>query len=150
MEKLWAVIAMAFAITQAHAQKMNAKDVPVNVKSSLEKNYAIKNADWDNEGLNYEASFEQKGKETSVVFDHAGFILEIEIEIKKNELPGAVLETLKKDYADFELEEAAKIESKGVITYETEIEKGEQTFDLIFDALGKVIRKESKENDEKD
>lgn len=127
---------------QVDAQKMNAKDVPVNVKSSLQKNYAVKDADWDKEGVNYEASFEQKGTEISVVFDGIGSILETEREIKKSELPGAILDALKKDYADFELEEAARIETKGVITYETEVEKGKMSLELIFDTNGKLMKKE--------
>ena len=150
MKTIIAVFAMGIAITQANAQKMNAKDVPVNVKNSLEKNYAIKDADWDKEGENFEASFEQKGTAISVVFDGAGSILETEREIKKNELPIAILNVLKKDYADFEIEEAARIETKGVITYETEVEKGKQTFDLIFDTNGKLIKKLSKEDEKRD
>ena len=142
MKTLLVVIGMGLLTMQVDAQKMNAKDVPVNVKSSLQKNYAIKDADWDKEGANYEASFEQKGTEISVVFDGIGSILETEREIKKSELPGAILDALKKDYADFELEEAARIETKGVITYETEVEKGKMSLELIFDTNGKLMKKE--------
>jgi hypothetical protein len=142
MKTLLVVIGMGLLTMQVDAQKMNAKDVPVNVKSSLQKNYAVKDADWDKEGVNYEASFEQKGTEISVVFDGIGSILETEREIKKSELPGAILDALKKDYADFELEEAARIETKGVITYETEVEKGKMSLELIFDTNGKLMKKE--------
>jgi hypothetical protein len=57
---------------------------------------------------------------------------------------------LKKDYAAFEIEETAKIESKGEIAYEVEVEKGKETFDLIFDVNGKLLKKLSKEDEEKD
>ncbi len=142
MKAMIMVFGLGLAITQVNAQKVNARDVPANVKSSLEKNYSVKDADWDKEGTNYEASFEQNGIETSVVFDGAGSILETEREIKKNELPTAILDVLKKDYADFEIEEAARIETKGVITYETEVEKGRMSLDLIFEASGKLIKKD--------
>lgn len=145
MKTLLVVLGMGLSIAHANAQKVNVKDVPLSIKHSLQQNYGIKDADWDKEGSNYEASFEQKGKKVSVVFDAIGSILETEREIGKDELPVAVIDVLKKDYPDFELEESAKIDSKGVITYEAEVEKGEQTFDLIFNAQGKLIKKEVKE-----
>ncbi len=150
MKTIIVVLGMGLAITHVNAQKMNAKDVPVNIKSSLEKSYGVKDADWDKEGTNYEASFEQKGTEVSVVFDGVGSILETERQIKKNELPTAIHDILKKDYAAYEIEETAKIESKGEVTYEVEVEMGRQTFDLIFDANGKLLKKLSKEDEEKD
>ncbi|MBA4058427.1 MAG: hypothetical protein C0490_27155 [Marivirga sp.] len=77
----------------------------------------------------------------SVVFDGIGSILETEQEIKKSDLPAAIHNVLKKDYAEFELEEVARIETKGVITYETEIEKGKTSLELSFDVNGKLIKK---------
>lgn len=150
MKAIIIVFGLGLAITQVNAQKMNAKDVPASVKSSLEKNYAVKDADWDKEGANYEASFEQKGTEISVVFDGAGSILETEREIKKSELPTPILDVLKKDYSDFEVEEAARIEAKGSITYEAEVEKGKMSLDLIFDANGKLLKKEITEKENED
>lgn len=150
MKALLIVFGLSLAITQVNAQKMNVRDVPGNIKSSLEKNYSVKDAVWDKEGENYEASFKQKGTEVSVVFDAAGSILETERGIKESELPAAILEVLKKDYADFKVEEAARIEAKGVITYEAEVEKGKMTLDLIFDAKGKLLKKEIKEEEEGD
>jgi hypothetical protein len=84
------------------------------------------------------------------VLDGIGSILETEREIKKSELPSAIHDLLKKDYAAFEIEETAKIESKGEITYEVEVEKGKQAFDLIFDVNGKLLKKLSKEDEEKE
>lgn len=150
MKTIIVALAIVLAVTQGNAQKINTKDVPVNIKSSLEKNYAVKDVDWSKEGANYEASFEQKGTEISVVLDGIGSILETEREIKKSELPSAIHDLLKKDYATFEIEETAKIESKGEIKYEVEVEKGKQTFDLIFDVNGKLLKKLSKEDEEKD
>lgn len=120
-----------------------------DVKISLERAYAVRGVDWDKEGENYEASFAQKGKEISVVFDGIGSILETEREIKKSELPTAILDVLKRDYSDFELEEAAQIESKGVITYETEVEKGKMSLELVFDERAKLIKKEIFDKDGK-
>lgn len=133
---------------QSDAQKINESDVPANVKNALANSFGIKSAKWDKENENFEANFKEKGKETSVVFDATGVILETEVEINKSGLPTAVLEILKKDYADAKIEEVAKIDAKGIITYEVEVAIGEDTFDLIFDTHGKLIKKEKKEDDD--
>lgn len=145
MKTLLAVLGLGLAVTQANAQKPGAGDVPELLRNSLERNFGIRDADWDKEGENYEANFEERGKEMSVLFDPAGSVLETEREIGKGELPKAVITVLRHDYPDFQLEESAVIEANGVITYETEVENAEQTFDLIFDADGKLIKKEMKE-----
>ena len=142
---------LAFGLTTSlQAQKMNSEDVPGTVKAGLQKAYSGKDVKWDKEGDNFEASFKQKGKETSIVLDASGKTLETEVEINKRELPVSILDVLKKDYQGYEIEEAAKIDSNGVITYETEVEKDEKTFDLIFDGQGKLLKKESKEGEEKE
>ena len=150
MKTLVMVVCIGLAACQADAQKINEKDVPAIVKNSLTKSFGEQSAKWDKEGENFEASFKAKGKETSVVFDAAGSILETEVEIKKSELPASVSEILKKDFANAKIEEVAKIDTKGVTTYEVEVEIGEDSFDLIFDAQGKLIKKEKKEDDEEE
>lgn len=144
------VLCIGLTACQADGQKMDEKDIPVNVKNALTKSYGVKSAKWDKEDENYEANFKAKGKETSVVFDASGAILETEVEIKKSELPASVLATIKTDFADYKIEEVAKIDTKGVTTYEVEVEKGEESFDLIFDTQGKLLKKEKKEDEDGD
>lgn len=141
------VIAMTF-VHAGYAQDVKEKDVPVAVKNSLVKNFSTNRADWNKEGANYEASFKEKGNEMSVVFDSSGNIVETEKEINQNELPMAVQNVLKNDYKDFALEEIAVIDSKGKVTFETELEKGKESFEIIFDADGKVISKTEKKDEE--
>lgn len=145
MKTLLMVLGLGLALTHANAQSVSVGEIPSLVQKSLQKNYGIKDADWDREGANFEANFEDKGKDVSVLFDAAGSVLETEREIARGELPKAVINALRVDYPDFKLEESAKIEANGVITYETEVERAEQTFDLIFDAQGKLINKVAKE-----
>ncbi|QOI96506.1 MAG: PepSY-like domain-containing protein [Flammeovirgaceae bacterium] len=150
MKKTMIASLLVFLAVHAHAQKLDSKDVPAGAKNNLAKKYSGKNANWEKEDDKYEASFKQKGEEVSVLFDAAGNILETETEINKKDLPSAILATLKKDYSEYEIEEAAKIDANGAITYEVEVEIGEQTFDLIFDVEGKLLKKELKQQEDKD
>ena len=143
------IVAVGLCLIAGHlaAQKIDPKDVPASAKANLEKSLHVKDAKWENEDNNYEATFRRNGKEMSAVFDQAGVLLETEEEITKSELPTAVQDALKKDFVNFKLEEVAKIAAKGVITYEAEVEKGKENFELIFEGNGKLLKKEKKKED---
>lgn len=147
MKTLLVVLGLSLTMCQAEAQKVKSKDVPAEVKNTLQKSYAVTDADWDKEDGSFEANFELKGKEMSVLIDGKGNILEVETEIAKNDLPAAVLKSLESNYKDFQIEEMAQIEANGKATYEVEVEKGKQSFDLIFDFNGVLIEKLSKETE---
>ena len=135
------VASIALSSCQINAQKMNEGDVPEVLKNALHQKFKTKDVDWDKEGENYEASFEQKGKDVSVLFSADGSVLEVEREIKKKELPAAVLVALTRDFNGFDLKEVAVIEANGQITYEAEVKKWKESFDLIFDGQGNLKKK---------
>jgi len=90
------------------------------------------------------------GEEVSANFEKNGKWLETETEINVSALPAEVQSTLKKDFAGFKVEEASKIESvKNGNCYEAEIEKGEESFDILFSTDGKVLSKTKLEEKEK-
>ncbi|MGC3948671.1 MAG: PepSY-like domain-containing protein [Chryseolinea sp.] len=124
------------------AQDIHSDEVPTPVKAAIAKIYTGKGITWSKEELGYEATFKQDHKETSLVVDASGNVLETETEIEKADLPASILESIKGEYSAYRLEEVAKIvTSSGVVTYETEVEKGKDTFELIFDHTGKLLSK---------
>lgn len=150
MKKVMILAFVAFGVCPAIAQKIKEKDVPQIVKSAFMKAYPnAKGVKWDKEDAGFEASFDQNKNEMSVVLDKIGVVKEVETGIAKDKLPKAVLDVLKKDFADHDIEETAMIVADGVTTYEVEVEKGKKSSDLIFDSTGKLLKKIDKE-DEKD
>ncbi len=131
-----------FGTLTACAQKMKEADVPANVKAAFSKQYPnTKAGSWEKENGNYEAEFDMNKTEMSVLIDPSGNITETETEIKVSELSTAITDYCAKNYAGKKIAEASKIvDSKGVITYEAEINKT----DVLFTADGKFI-KESKD-----
>jgi len=130
-----------------HAQTVSEESVPEIVRSGLPKSYAAKGVKWSKEEANYEATFKKDGKEISLVIDPSGKTIETETEIKTAELPAAVATSIKRDYAGYSIEEAAKIvAANGEVTYEAEVEKGKQTFELILAADGSILSKETKDD----
>jgi len=132
------IAASVLVTTLAHAQKIQEKEVPAEVKSSFTKHFAgAKEAKWEKEKGNYEAEFDLNKTEQSALFDATGTLLETEVEIELNQLPAGVLDYVKTRYANQSVKEAAKItDTKGTVTYEAEI-KG---MDLIFDSTGKFMK----------
>ena len=133
------------------AQKIATDKVPTVVTSAFKAKFpnATKTS-WEMENANeYEAGFKQNGDEVSANFDNTGKWLETETEIKISALPVAVQNALSKDFAGFKIEEASKIESvNDGNCFEAEIEKGEETFDVLFTADGKMLSKTKIENEE--
>lgn len=128
----------ACSSAQKSEKKQKDSQIPVTVRDAFKKNYPnISDADWEKEGLNYEASFENNETETSVVLDASGRILETETEIEAATLPKAILDYLETNYKGQKVKEAAKIVlSDGTINYEAEINKK----DLVFDSNGSFIK----------
>lgn len=164
MKTIIACLALALFTLEGNAQKLKDTDVPAAVKEGFRKHFPdVKKAEWEKEGANYEAEFEMsrvamdnpKAKkeevEKSAVFSASGELLETEEEINVSALPASITEYITKNYAGYKVEEAAKItDNKGAVTYEAEVEKGKEEFDLLFDANGGFLKKEvEKENDGK-
>ena len=138
MKKTVATMVVMLFATLTFAQKMQKKNVPANVKSTILKKYPTAKAiKWDKEGEKYEASFNLNKIANSVLMDAQGTILESEVEINLTQLPKGVLDYVKTNYTGKQTKGGAKItDAKGTVTYEVEI-KG---MDLIFDSNGKFIK----------
>ena len=138
MKNLALMTVVTLLSTYSFGQKLQEKDVPVNVKTAFKKNFPNQKVEkWEKEGSNFEASFEVKEQDNSALFDAKGNLLEKEVEIKTSELPKQVKEYVIKNYKGQTIKEAAKITNdKGQVFYEAEI-KG---IDLLFENNGKFIK----------
>lgn len=119
-------------------KKLKSADVPATVQGAFKEQYpSITDIDWEKEGDNYEAEFENDKIETSVVINTTGEILETETEMAPSALPESVLSYLETNYKGKKIKEAGKIVlSDGTINYEVEMNNK----DLIFDSNGKFIK----------
>lgn len=137
----------------ACAQKISADKVPATVTSAFKAKFpTATKTSWEMEKTNeYEAGFKLNGSEMSANFDNSGKWLETETEIKVSALPASVQSALSKDFAGFKINEASKIESaKNGNCFEAEIEKGEETFDVLFSADGNMLSKTKMEKEKGD
>ncbi len=144
---------LMFLNITASAQKVSASKVPASVLTAFKTKFpTVSKVEWEIENTKeYEAGFKMNGVETSANFDESGKWLETETEIKISELPSAVQESLKNEFVGYKINEASKLMlvDKGNC-YEAEVEKGEDTFDILFSPDGKVISKTKTEEEKKD
>jgi hypothetical protein len=125
------------------AQSLKTKDVPGIVKEKFNSSFTkAVHVQWTKEKSNFEASFKTGDKQMSVNFDEKGNIVETETGIKLSELPIVVRESVAKDYSKYKIRETAKIETKGITTYEVEVKRGKDKMDLIYDEHGVLKSKE--------
>ncbi|MCP9234729.1 PepSY-like domain-containing protein [Lewinella sp. JB7] len=136
MHKLLILSLSLFAFLACTPRQAVAQD---SVPAAVEQRFAslhptAKKVAWETEANGYEAEYKLNGKEYSDTYSTSGELLETEQEIKKSQLPATVLATLKRDFAGYEIEEAARITySDGRTVYETELEgEDEMAFDALF------------------
>lgn len=136
-------IALCLGFTIANAQDVKEAEVPANVKKGFSTKYPGSKVDqWEKEGTEYEAEFHLNKVESSAVFSAEGNFKELEQEIKTTVLPKAATDYCTKNYVGYKLSEAAKItDAAGKVTFEAEMEKGKEHFDVIFDDKGNFIKK---------
>ena len=107
------------------------------------------------EKKDFEITFKEKGIEMSANFDATGKWLETETEMKASDLPKEVTASVAKNFTGYKISEIAKVETpdKG-LTYEMDLKKGKDGYEVQFSPKGDILKKEvvkkEKKEDEKD
>lgn len=128
------------------------QSVPEKVKSAFAGKFPnASSVKWDKENdKEWEAEFKMEGREYSANFTVDGNWKETEYEIKKSEIPQAVKDAVAKDYSGYDIEDVEKTETPEYEAYELELEKGEETVEVIFSSDGKMIKKKVKHEEEEE
>ncbi len=118
------------------------------INAFQEKYPGAQSVRWEKAGESFEATYTVEGVEFDSEFDINGKWLNTEKAILLSEIPTAVQQSLKTNYAGFVAKEAESVESAehGNI-FEINIVKGKESIDVIFDKSGKVISVSEGEND---
>lgn len=153
MKKLPMILVLSLTIsTVACAQKKS--EVPQKVLSAFNAKFpSAKKVSWDMEEADeWEAEFKMNGKEYSANFSLDGMWKETEYEIKKSEIPANIKALLDQNFTDYDIEGAEIAETASGKSYEFEIEVGEEEFEVVIDANGKLTKKKEadEEGDEDD
>ena len=150
MKKIILGLGLVFMATTAFACSDMGKDkVPKVVKDAFSKKFpTAKKVHWDKESdKEWEAEFKMNKMEYSANFLADGTWKETEHEIDKNDIPQAVMNTLSNSFSGYGIEESEISETKDGTVYEFEIEKGEREMEVAIDSNGKIVKKESSDEE---
>lgn len=144
------ILGMIIVFSQVHAQ--TSANVPEKVKTAFaEKFPGAKDVIWDKEDdAEWEAEFSLNDKEYSANFSVDGTWKETEYEISESELPAAVKERLKNDFADCDIEEIEISETADGKTYEFALEKDETDIEVAILPNGEVVKNEMMNDEDGD
>ena len=137
------ILAVAlFATSVAMAQDLNPADVPVNLIDAFNKEYSgATDVEWEKELDHYKVEFDLKRQDYEVWYNASGKVLKKEIEIAEAELPQAIRDAIKSQYAGYRVDDVEMIWQNNTTTYEVELEKGQAEIHIIFDKNAKVLSK---------
>jgi len=143
MKKLILIASGLCLMNAAKAQDLKETEVPELIKQSFLKIYPNTKVDgWEKEGTDYEVEFHLNNVESSALFNVHGNFIELEQEIVLTDLPKAAVDYCKLNYKEYKLNEAAVItDVYKKVTYEIELKKGKEHFDLMFDDKGNFVKK---------
>ena len=144
------LVALFTSIVNIDAQKLTIDKVPDALKGSFKDKFPSATSEkWEKEGDEYEVTFKLKKEAFSAKFDQTGKWLETEQDIKVSELPMPIQNNIRKEFPGFKIEEACRLESlKDGHAFEAEVEKGKESWDLIYNADGKLLSKMKEADDD--
>ncbi len=113
-----------------------------------------KSVKWDKENATeFEAEFKMDGKSMSANYQEDGTWTETETDIKPADLPETVRHNIEADFNGYTMKESAQIEKPGQSgLFETELKKGDETLEILWNGNGEIISKNAidKEDEDKD
>jgi hypothetical protein len=121
----------------------NESKAPEKIINAFNQKFAgATSVEWGSESANeWEAEFTLDGKKMSACFDSSAVWTVTETEISEKELPAAVLNTLKAEFAGYSKSLIEIYEDPEIKGFELGLKKGETSVEVIFDNAGKVIKK---------
>ncbi len=129
-----------FATGVAMAQDLNPSEVPGNLKDAFNKEYPMAtDVEWEKKLDNYKVEFDLNRQDHDVWYNASGTVLKKKIEITEVELPQAIRNAIKSNYAGYRVDDVEMIWQNNATTYEVELEKGQDEKHITFDSNAKVL-----------
>jgi hypothetical protein len=138
MKKVLLIIVLAGFCMNVQAQQLKQSDVPVTVTESFNTSYpTIKDAEWNKDGINYNAGFEENMLARSVTYASSGVLVGIDEEILVSDVPVSASEYIKDSFNGSKVNAASKLTvADGTVTYKAEMDGK----DLFFSSEGDFLK----------
>ncbi|WP_221390244.1 PepSY-like domain-containing protein [Dyadobacter sp. NIV53] len=140
MKKIIFLAASLFYSVMSFAQEIQAGEVPSIVLNTFKQKF-LKAADveWKLKNQLYNVEFEIGRVDHEAWISNNGSIVKHKQDIQTNELPGAVSESISRNYKGFRIDDAEKIEAGEKLLYKVELKTASKEEDVVFDHNGKLV-----------
>ncbi|RDV15518.1 hypothetical protein DXT99_08485 [Pontibacter diazotrophicus] len=144
MEKILNMLVLICAVGICACNSLwTRNDIPEAVKVRFTEMYpTAKHVAWENESETYEARFDVNGRERTALFTAEGRLLQFSEEIQEQYLPRPVLDQLQAQYANFNTEEAHRVQQDNSTYYKVELEQNNRDLLLFFDSSGRILEQQ--------
>lgn len=142
MKTLKIFIMLLIVSTVAMAQDINSSEVPETVRTTFMKDHnKATDVEWERDMDNYKVEFDIGRREHQVWYSTSGVVIKKEQDIDEADLPEAVREAINREYPGYYVSDVEMTWHNNATTYKMEIEKGQEEWKVVFDAMGKTLHK---------
>lgn len=143
MKKIMVIVAgLMLGTVLTYAQDIAESQVPSVVLNNFKKEFPkASDVEWELKGTEYEVDYEIGFADHEAWFDGAGKMVKHTEEVKENDFPEAVRNTIKKEYSGYRTSDAKKITQGDQVTYQLELEKGNIEWKILFSTTGTELSK---------
>lgn len=125
--------------TVAAAQDIPQSQVPAAVLNAFQTKFQnTKDLAWALKGELYKAEFEISSRKHEVWINKSGAVTRHKEDFPKSQLPEAIREKLAKDFKDYKIDDADKIEAEGKVFYQVDLDSPQGKRKLVFTADGQL------------
>lgn len=128
------------------AQKNQKNNLPVSISETIKQDYPeAKDIDWKKKDSLFEVEFElgNPKKDHVLLYNAQGRSVFHRQDLVVDELPAPVLKGVRSNYPGFQIEEIEKVDDRGTLSYMVVVEKEGETWSLVLDPQGSILKKES-------
>lgn len=126
----------------ATAQDIPQSQIPSVVLNAFQSKFQnTKDLEWEVKGELYKAEFEIGSRKHEVWINKSGAITRHKEDFPKSQLPEAIRAKLAKDFKDYKVDDADKIEADGKIFYQVDLDSPQGKRKLLFTADGQLQEK---------
>ena len=137
--KMYLLFAAVLLSSTAIGQDIPSREVPSAVINTIKAKFPnTTRLEWEKKGDLFEAEFHVNNIDHKALLEPSGKLLVYKRDIRAADLPRAVKNTIRKQYANFRIDDVEKLEREGAVFYQVELDGEPHDQKLVISADGKV------------
>lgn len=137
--KMYLLFAAVLLSSTAIGQDIPSREVPSAVINTIKAKFPnTSRLEWEKKGDLFEAEFHVNNIDHKALLEPSGKLLVYKRDIRAADLPRAVKNTIRKQYANFRIDDVEKLEKEGAVFYQVELDGEPHDQKLVISADGKV------------